>query len=103
MDEVEDSVEGARPLSLNLNDLEMTRVTSRVYGCAWLESLDLSRNRLYRVSPDMGALDNLINLDLRHNRSELMSACKETAACGSGLDNVRDRSDRRTMDASKMP
>lgn len=76
VDEVEDSVEGARPLSLNLNDLDMTRVTSRVYGCDWLESLDLSGNRLYRVSPDMGALDNLISLDLRHNRLELMGALK---------------------------
>lgn len=76
VDEVEDSVEGAQPLSLNLNDLDMTRVTSRVYGCTWLESLDLSRNRLHRVSPDMGAMDSLINLDLRHNRLELMGALK---------------------------
>lgn len=68
MDEIEDSVEGACPLSLDLSKLDMTRVTSRIYGCTWLETLDLSSNRLNRVSPDISAMDSLVDVNLRHNR-----------------------------------
>lgn len=68
IDEAEDSIEGARLSSLDLSDLDMTRVSSRVYDLDWLESLDLSRNCLTRVSPDLAALDNLLELDLRCNR-----------------------------------
>lgn len=68
VDEAEDSVAGARPALLDLSELGMVRVTSRVYDLDWLEGLDLSGNRLMRVSPDLAGMDNLVDLDLRHNR-----------------------------------
>lgn len=68
VDEAEDSVDGARPDLLDLSELEMIRVTSRVYELDWLERLNLSRNRLSRISPDLGGMDNLVDLDLQHNR-----------------------------------
>ena len=68
VDEVEDSVAGARPALLDLSELDMDRVTSRVYELDWLERLDLSSNRLLRISPDLAGMDNLVDLDLRHNR-----------------------------------
>ncbi|CAM9719054.1 unnamed protein product, partial [Laminaria digitata] len=67
VDEAEDSVVGARPALLDLSELEMGRVTSRVYELDWLEGLDLSRNRLVRISPDLAGMGNLVDLDLRHN------------------------------------
>lgn len=68
VDEAEDSVEGARPIFLDLSGLAMARVSSRVYDLYWLERLSLSTNRLSRISPDLSALTNLVDLDLRHNR-----------------------------------
>eukprot|EP00904_Undaria_pinnatifida_P013165 jgi/Undpi1/897/HiC_scaffold_10.g04361.m1 len=68
VDEAEDSVDGARPDLLDLSELEMIRVTSRVYELDWLERLNSSRNRLSRISPDLGGMDNLVDLDLQHNR-----------------------------------
>lgn len=68
VDEAEDSLEGARPSLLDLSNLGMMRVTSRVYDLDWLERLDLSNNRLSRISPDVACLTNLQDLDLRHNR-----------------------------------
>lgn len=68
VDEAEDSVAGARPALLDLSELDMDRVTSRVYELDWLEGLDLSGNRLVRISPDLAGMDDLVDLDLRHNR-----------------------------------
>eukprot|EP00903_Cladosiphon_okamuranus_P008234 g7927.t1 len=68
VDEVEDSVDGARPEVLDLSGLDMDRVTSRIYRFDWLQRLDLSRNRLYRISPDLAGMENLMDVDLRHNR-----------------------------------
>eukprot|EP00752_Nemacystus_decipiens_P011953 g10598.t1 len=68
VDEVEDSVDGARPEGLGLSGLEMDRVTSRVYRFDWLQRLDLSRNRLYRISPDLAGMESLVDVDFRHNR-----------------------------------
>lgn len=68
VDEVEDSVDGARPEVLDLSRLDMDRVTSRVYRLDWLARLDLSSNRLYRISPDLAGMESLVDLNLRHNR-----------------------------------
>lgn len=68
VDEVEDSVDGVRPDVLDLSGLDMDRVTSRVYRFDWLQRLDLSGNRLYRISPDMAGMESLVDVDLRHNR-----------------------------------
>lgn len=68
VDEVEDSVDGARPEVLDLSGLDMDRVTSRVYRFDWLQRLDLSRNQLYRISPDLAGMESLVDVDMRHNR-----------------------------------
>lgn len=68
VDEVEDSVDGVQPEVLDLSGLDMDRVTSRVYRFEWLQRLDLSRNRLYRISPDLAGMESLVDVDLRHNR-----------------------------------
>lgn len=68
VDEVEDSVDGARPEVLDLSGLDMDRVTSRVYRFDWLQRLDFSRNRFYRISPDLAGMESLVDVDLRHNR-----------------------------------
>lgn len=68
VDEAEDSVDGARPESLDLSELGMDRVTSRVYRMDCLNKLDLSRNQLYRISPDLAGMENLVDVNLRHNR-----------------------------------
>lgn len=68
VDEAEDSVDGARPEILDLSELDMDRVTSRVYRLDWLEKLSLSTNRLTRVSPDLAEMESLVDVNLRHNR-----------------------------------
>lgn len=68
VDEAEDSMDGVRPEALNLSGLDMDRVTSRVYRFDWLQRLDLSKNRLYRISPDLAGMEDLVDVDLRHNR-----------------------------------
>lgn len=68
VDEAEDAVDGARPESLDLSELDMDRVTSRVYRMDWLTRLDLSNNRLYRISPDLAGMESLVDVNLRHNR-----------------------------------
>lgn len=68
VDEAEDSLDGARPAVLDLSMLGLKRVTSRVYEFEWLEKLDLSGNKLTRISPDMGAMRSLVELNLRDNR-----------------------------------
>lgn len=68
VDEAEDSVDGARPETLDLSKLDMDRVTSRVYRLDWLQSLDLSNNRLHRISPDLAGMESLVDVNFRHNR-----------------------------------
>ncbi|CAM9251020.1 unnamed protein product [Scytosiphon promiscuus] len=68
VDEAEDSIDGARPDSLNLSELNMDRVTSRIYRMDWLTKLDLSNNRLYRISPDLAGMESLVDVNLRQNR-----------------------------------
>lgn len=70
VDEAEDSVDGARPESLDLSELDMDRVTSRVYRLYWLKKLNLSTNRLTRISPDLAEMECLVDINLRHNRCE---------------------------------
>ncbi len=85
VDEVEDSVEGARPEALDLSNLDMDRVTSRVYRLDWLRRLDLSSNRLYRISPDLASLESLIDVDLRHNRYQGWRYRKGVDGCPSQI------------------
>lgn len=68
VDEAEDSMDGVRPCRLDLSMLDMIKLTSRVYELGWLQVLDLSSNRLSRISPDLALMENLIDLNLRHNR-----------------------------------
>ncbi|CAM9868357.1 unnamed protein product, partial [Hapterophycus canaliculatus] len=68
VDEAEDSVDGARPESLDLSKLDMHKVTSRVYRMDWLKKLDLSSNQLYRISPDLAGMESLVDVNLRQNR-----------------------------------
>lgn len=68
VDEAEDSMHGARPELLDLSMLDMVRVTSRVYDLKWLRGLDLSHNRLTRISPDLASMRSLTDLNLRQNR-----------------------------------
>lgn len=68
VDEAEDSLDGARPSALDLSMLGLKRVTSRVYKFEWLEMLNLSGNKLTRISPDMGTMRSLAELNLRDNR-----------------------------------
>lgn len=83
VDEVEDSVEGARPEALDLSKLDMDRVTSRVYRLDWLRHLDLSSNRLYRISPDLASLESLVDINLRHNRYQGWGDRKGVDGCRS--------------------
>ncbi|CAM9838777.1 unnamed protein product, partial [Choristocarpus tenellus] len=68
VDDAEDSVEGARPVLLDLSGLGAIRVSSRVYNMHWLKQLNLARNNLCRVSPDIDEMVGLVSLDLSHNR-----------------------------------
>lgn len=68
VDEAEDSIDGARPEILDLSKLDMDRITSRVYRLDWLQRLDLSNNRLYRISPDLAGMESLVDVNFRHNR-----------------------------------
>lgn len=84
VDEAEDSMIGARPEVLDLGGLGMDRVTSRVYRFDWLKRLDLSRNRLCRISPDLAGMESLVDVDLRHNRYRVM---RITEGKGSSTDS----------------
>ncbi|CAM9426984.1 unnamed protein product, partial [Discosporangium mesarthrocarpum] len=68
VDEVEDSVEGARPERLDLSGLKAERISARVYQLAWLRELSLARNCLRRVSPDIAEMEGLVRLDVSYNR-----------------------------------
>ena len=55
--------------TLNLSNLKAPRLTSRIYDLGTnLTSLDLSHNRLTRISPDIGELTGLISLNISNNR-----------------------------------
>lgn len=86
VDEAEDSLDGARPSVLDLSMLGLKRVTSRVYEFEWLEMLDLSGNKLTRISPDMGAMRSLAELNLRDNRLAMSGSVFSVALGASQCD-----------------
>ena len=59
----------SRTFSLDLSNYKATSISGRIYdlGTA-LTSLDISNNRLSRISPDMGELSGLVSLNISHNR-----------------------------------
>jgi len=76
-DQDDEADQGIKPksLTLNLSHLAAPRVSGRIYDLEEsLTALDLSHNKLTRISPDMGELRRLVTLNISHNRISKLPA-----------------------------
>ena len=61
--------EPARTFSLNLSHFKAKKISGRIYDLgSTLTDLDISNNRLTRISPDMGELSGLVKLNISNNK-----------------------------------
>ncbi|GMH97099.1 hypothetical protein TrST_g4169 [Triparma strigata] len=61
--------EPARTFSLNLSHFKAKKISGRIYDLgSTLMDLDISNNRLTRISPDMGELLGLVKLNISNNK-----------------------------------
>lgn len=63
---------------LDLSDLGLNEIPAAVYHFAWLQTLNLSHNKIKQISPQqfiqLSQLSQLANIDLSHNQLDLVSA-----------------------------